>query len=379
MPAVKAIKAKHSNTTWKELKKEIKNLIKKESTKSFFFKKYKINPEDFLIFEKRAIDLNWLTNQEINSIIEYKVDLHDKIMFLFHRFRFSYLPKIRVSSKIPAYVLVEPTSICNMRCPMCFQTDKSFTTKDFMGRIDIDFFKSIVDECYKEGIGAMTLASRGEPTLHPELSEMIDYTKDKVMEMKLNTNASKLSPEISRSILNSSISHLVFSIDSHLKEEYEAIRVGGKFEKVFENVKNFWNMRNSDEFKNKKLRVSVSGVKVYDSQDPVEFSKFWNNFADDAYLNKVEDRWDTYNNSLLPDLIDTCIYPWERLYIWHDGTINPCDVDYKSELSPGNIKQIGGIVKGWEKLNYLRDAHLNGSRGNVSPCDRCGVSHPTLK
>ena len=40
---------------------------------------------------------------------------------------------------------------------MCFQTDKSFTTKDYMGKIEIDFFKSIIDECHKEGVGALTL------------------------------------------------------------------------------------------------------------------------------------------------------------------------------------------------------------------------------
>ena len=61
-----------------------------------------------------------------------------------------------------------------MRCPMCFQTDKSFTKNSFMGKIDINFFKKLIDECHSEGIGALTMASRGEPTLHPELKSMMD-------------------------------------------------------------------------------------------------------------------------------------------------------------------------------------------------------------
>ena len=32
-----------------------------------------------------------------------------------------------------------------------------------------------------------------------------------------------------------------------------------------------------------------------------------------------------------------CGLPFERLYIWYDGTTNPCDADYKSYLSPGKI------------------------------------------
>ena len=102
-------------------------------------------------------------------------------------------------------------------------------------------------------------------------------------------------------------------------------------------------------------------------------SKFWNNFADDAYLNKVEDRWDTYNNSLLPDLIDTCIYPWERLYIWHDGTTNPCDVDYKSLLSPGKVGNLS-LQQCWENMQYLRNEMLSNKRHLHKPCDRCYVN-----
>ena len=50
---------------------------------------------------------------------------------------------------------------------MCFQTDKSFTTNEYMGTMDLDLFKKVVDMSCDEGIGAITLASRGEPTLHP--------------------------------------------------------------------------------------------------------------------------------------------------------------------------------------------------------------------
>ena len=44
-----------------------------------------------------------------------------------------------------------------------------------MGIIDWDFFKRVVDEANEIGVGAITLASRGEPSMHPKYGEMIEY------------------------------------------------------------------------------------------------------------------------------------------------------------------------------------------------------------
>lgn len=378
MPAVSSIRSKYSQEYWLKTKNELLNLIDLESKKISFFDKYKIKKKDFNVFINKAKGLDWLTNQEVNSIIEYSPEATERVKFLFHRFKFSFLAKHRIYSEIPAYILIEPCSICNMRCPMCYQTDKSFTTKSFMGKMDLDLYKKIIDECFKQGIGSVTLASRGEPTLHPQLGEMIKYGKGKIMEFKMNTNASRLTKELSYQILDSTLSHLVFSVDSHIKEEYESIRKGGKFDEIYENIKYFWNLRNSSKFKSRKIRVSISGIKVFDSQDPEGFKNFWQDYADDAYLSKPQERWDTYNNEILHSFKETCIYPWERLYIWHDGIINPCDVDYKSTLSPGNIKELGSIVKAWKELKTLREKMLSGNRNSISPCDRCGVSHVHL-
>lgn len=373
-PAISNIKSKYSVNDIISVKKDLINSINKEKDKSQFYKDFNITERDFKLFEEKASDLSWLTNQEINSIIEYGSSIQDKIKFTFHRFRFNFLPSIRIAPEIPAYLLIEPTSICNMRCPMCFQTDKSFTSKEYMGKMNFNFFKSIIDEAVNLGIGSITMASRGEPTLHPELINMLNYTRGKFFELKMNTNGSRLNPNLSRAML-SSLDHIVFSIDSHIPEEYESIRVGGKFNKILKGVEEFWNLRNSDEFKKKKIRVSISGVKVKDSQNPEAFKKFWENYSDDAYLMQAEERWNTYFNSKHPSLKDSCIYPWERLYIWHDGTLNTCDVDYKSMLTPGNLKDLGGIKKAWKRLDWLRESHLKGFRGNITPCDRCGVSH----
>ena len=106
--------------------------------------------------------------------------------YLIFRHKFENYPKEKTVVDFPFYVLIEPISSCNLRCIMCFQIDKTFSNdQSFMGRMDISLFKKVIDECKSGGTKAITLASRGEPTLHPNLGEMLEYCKDKFLELKL--------------------------------------------------------------------------------------------------------------------------------------------------------------------------------------------------
>ena len=66
------------------------------------------------------------------------------------------------------------------------------------------------------------------------------------------------------------------------------------------------------------------------------------------------------------------------LVFFFDGTINPCDVDYKSELSTGKLNYSENSIKDlWnsEPFQILKDEkHLNNERQTIKPCDRCGLS-----
>ena len=106
-------------------------------------------------------------------------------------------PKEKKIYDFPIYLLIEPVSACNLRCVMCFQIDESFTSDSgFMGNMDLNLFKKTIDEAVEGGTKAITLASRGEPTLHPHLGEMLEYCKGKFFELKINTNATLLNEKL---------------------------------------------------------------------------------------------------------------------------------------------------------------------------------------
>ena len=172
-------------------------------------------------------------------------------------------------SKFPSYLLIEPTSICNLRCVMCFQIDETFTRdKSNMGLMPWKLFTSVVDQAASHGCQSITMASRGEPTLHKRFGDMLRYIHSKnLLDTKINTNATKLNDELIHDILKSEVANVTFSVDATDAKTYEKIRVRGKFDEVLSNIKNFNEIR-SKHYPNSVTPTRVSGVAVMPDQDP---------------------------------------------------------------------------------------------------------------
>ena len=62
--------------------------------------------------------------------------------------------------------------------------------------MDFELYKKVVDEASSNGTKALTFGSRGEPTIHPQILDFIDYAKNKFLDFKLITNATKLNEKL---------------------------------------------------------------------------------------------------------------------------------------------------------------------------------------
>ena len=77
----------------------------------------------------------------INGLDDYKIPAY-------LGYRYSYREGINrkdYKSK-PIFTLLEVASACNIKCPFCFQSDSTFTTKEFMGVIDTNLALNVIDE-----------------------------------------------------------------------------------------------------------------------------------------------------------------------------------------------------------------------------------------
>ena len=313
-------------------------------------------------FELTLQELHWLDKHDETDWVDYLV----------HRYKFRTFPKLQKVANFPPYLLIEPTSICNLRCVMCFQIDETFTRdKSMMGLMSWELFTSVVDQAAENGCDAITMASRGEPTLHKRFGEMLHYIRKKgFLDTKINTNATLLNEALIRDILGSEVANVTFSVDAITAESYEKIRVRGKFDQVLDNIKLFNKIRVED-FPNSKTTTRISGVAVDPDQNPEEMEQFWSDLVDEVVIVPSLPRWDSYNN---PRFMrnEACEILYSRMYVWWDGTCNPCDFDYKSLLTVGNANT-QSLVDIWksEKYTRFRTLHENMRRSELNPCDRC--------
>ncbi len=339
--------------------------------KDDFDKKMSIEIKDFIVKNKR-LPFDW---EKQNEITYKKLSEKDKARYIVFRYVINNFPKDHRLAPFPQYLLIEPVSTCNLRCTMCFQSDSSFTKKPYMGMMDYEFFKDVIDQASENGTKAITLASRGEPTIHPKLNKMIEYARDKILEIKINTNATYLNSELTNKILDTDLDQVIFSIDSHIKEIYEKIRLRGKFDKVFSNIKNFINIKKNHP-NNERILTRVSGVYLEQVHKDNGFKEFWLDYVDEVGYVEAFERWNTYENEIVKNekYNKPCHYLFDRMYVWFDGITNPCDADYKSKLSPGSAKFMK-IKDIWNNESYqkLREKHMNKQRNQVFPCNRCTI------
>jgi MoaA/NifB/PqqE/SkfB family radical SAM enzyme len=321
--------------------------------------------------EKDSQDNFSLTQNVIDEISS--LDDDEILRYIFHRYRYEIFPKKKILDSYPPYLQIEPSSICNYRCVFCFMTDSSFNNKKngHMGAMKLELFKDIVDQAEKN-IEFISIASRGEPMACKDIDKMLKYCNGKFLNLKINTNASLLNEKKIHSILEGGVKTLVYSADAADKDLYAKLRVNGKLETVLKNIELFNNIKEKH-YPKSKIITRVSGVKISEKQKIDDMLSLWKDLVDQVAFveyNPWENSYDKEPN----EITEPCSDLWRRMFVWWDGLINPCDVDYKSVLSPTSILN-SDIKNAWtsEKYQKLRDLHLNENRKKLIPCNACHV------
>ncbi len=132
----------------------------------------------------------------------------------------------------PIYMEISPVGTCNHRCVFC--------AYDYIGypnrRLDRIIFFKFIDEVSKCGLKSILFAGEGEPLIHPEIGEFINYTKSKNIDVGLFTNGELLDKKLNENILKS-LTFIRFSINGGNKDTYKFIHKRDSFNKVIKNLK----------------------------------------------------------------------------------------------------------------------------------------------
>jgi radical SAM protein with 4Fe4S-binding SPASM domain len=291
----------------------------------------------------------------------------DDVVFKEYRKKWRQWPETFYVGEFPLFIDIEVTSICNLRCPFCATTYLGKKIK--RGFITSDHVKRILDEGSEKGLYGVKFNIRGEPLLHPQIHEFVGYAKEKgLVDVYFNTNAVLLTEEIVIKLIEAHLDRLSISFEGYTKEIYEKCRVGAKYEKVVSNIAMLQQLK-------RKLGVDYPKIRIQTVMLPEigpifdDYKKFW--------VERVEEV-DFLDYKQMKGKRKAVPYPWacpqiwQRMAMWWDGTILPCNHDDEGLIALGNIDMIT-IEQAWhsEKMNNIRDMHKQGKSHAIKACDGC--------
>ena len=145
----------------------------------------------------------------------------------------------------PIYVEVSPAGACNHRCTFC--------AVDYIGYKTIFLDKEILKNRLKEmgdlGVKSVMFAGEGEPLLHKNLPEVIQYTKESGVDVAITTNAVPLTENWCQEALES-VTWIKASVNAGTAETYAKIhKTNAKdFDKVVSNLAFAVTLRNKNKW-----------------------------------------------------------------------------------------------------------------------------------
>ncbi|MFN8357022.1 MAG: SPASM domain-containing protein [Spirosomataceae bacterium] len=289
---------------------------------------------------------------------------------------------------LPMSISFEPTTSCNLRCPECPSGLRSFTRPT--GMLQEDLFKQTIDELH-ETLLYLIFYFQGEPYLHPQFIELVQYAAQKGIYTATSTNAHYLTDSAAKKTVESGLDRLIISIDGTTQETYQQYRVGGKLEKVLEGTRNIikWkkalnsktphvvfqflvvrpNEHQIDEVKQlaKSLGVDEVGLKtaqIYDYENGSELIPTLDQYA--RYAKQADGSYKIKNK-----FIDHCWKMWHSCVITWDGLVVPCCFDKDADYRLGDLKQ-QTFKELWHSQAYNRFRQsLIRSRSEIEMCKNC--------
>lgn len=275
--------------------------------------------------------------------------------------------------KFPPMVQLTITNVCNMACNHCphpvYRKKNSFKPS-FM---EMEIYREIIDEIAMYD-SSLRIFGWGEPLIHPQLIEMIEYAKYQNIEMtNLITNGLALNEELSLGLVEAGLDVLEISLDAFTPKTYEKIRGSARdFDRIVRNVHRYIELR--DEL-NGHTFIAVSIIKQPKALDEViPFKDYWSEIVDDVIIRTFHDFMGYAQDREKIELPKRypCRCLWSRFNINSEGLITLCFNDWDKKSVLGNMNDPKTTIeKIWKSKDYkdYRRSHLeNKPKGICANC-----------
>ena len=287
----------------------------------------------------------------------------------------------------PVSVALEPTNLCNLRCPLCAAGSNSLTRQK--GCISLEDFEKIINKL-PASVKELYLWGQGEPFMAPDFIGMIRCASARGFKTIVSTNGHFL--DAPREIVQSGLDVLIVSLDGVNQDTYTSYRIGGDFNRVVDGITGvakkvkeigygpvielqcLVTCRTAGEieaFKSLAYRIGAHRI-VFKTMQAASMENGSSYLPDDMKHTRYRIKAD---GNLEPDklwfLKNRCLRFYYSFQIDWQGNVLPCCFDKDSTYVMGNVFK-DSVANIWNSENYRSFRDKINRQGRVLPmCKDC--------
>lgn len=152
----------------------------------------------------------------------------------------------------PYRLLFDPLYACNLDCIYCnnFSVARRNVSREVIERepmyrfrgkhIAPERFKALLKEAKELGVEAISIVGSGEPTLYPNLLEILKFAHElKFKEIDLSTNGLKFSKELAKAAIKYGLASVTFSVTGATRRSFAYFHPNGakNYKRIMKNIK----------------------------------------------------------------------------------------------------------------------------------------------
>ncbi len=299
---------------------------------------------------------------------------------------------------MPITLMIEPTNICNLKCPLCPTGAGLLGRKN--GVMKFDDFKGVIDEMGPCLIH-LRLWNWGEPLLNEDIYRMISYAKRYDIFVNTSTNSFFLTRENAAKIVESGLDEIIISLDGASEETYSKYRKKGNFARVIEAMKSLVEEKRKRGSKTPTIKLQfiimrhneheVGRVRELAKEIGVDVLFFktvgimdisvYEDIKDYLPLNPAYRRYEIKRGRVesKQNVRNFCDYLWDETTINVDGSVVPCCRDSHNSYIFGNAFN-EPFRRIWNNKRYIEfRKQILKRKSEISLCAKCAGSKKEFK
>ncbi len=282
------------------------------------------------------------------------------------------------------FISLETNNHCNANCLFCRNEKGDLHDANpngsgiAKGIMPTSMAKNIIDQLSKYALIAV-LYTNGEPLLHADLTNLVDYATKKNLSTMIATNGLALDENKSKALLESGIDFIKIALSGYTQKTYQVQVRNGDVEKVKTNIQNLVRINNA---LGQKTIIMIDYILYkFNASELKSIKNFCNslgimlNIRPGNPFGGLENTESTLTKETLPLKI-SCDWLWKGMQINWNGDILPCcECTSWSGSKPYErfVEQQTDLLKVWNENQAQKMRHLMTQKGrkSIDVCSAC--------